>query len=246
DKDEKQTDQSKGALTDVLKLIPKILWFLFAVIAFIVLYPTVKSLLEAGGISKVVVVGIEFDLAANVPNKRGPDPIATAKEPLIPDAEAKVLTERFHQMQTKTNGATVLWVDDKHPYQNIRERRVLTAAGMYVDIASSTDEGLKWLDASKYDIVITNLKRNNESEKRPCTPGSQEIAAGCYFIQEINRAYARPLAVIAYVGELEEQFGIPAYATGITNRPAELFYLILNALEKRKVKEPDRRSWLEE
>jgi ActR/RegA family two-component response regulator len=231
-------EQIKSGWGEVVKLIPQILWFSFAVVAFIVLFPTLKSLIQTGSITKVAIVGVEINLA-RVPVERGPDPIATAKQPLIPPAEAKALTDRFHRMKEKTEGATVLWVDDKHPYQNVRERRVLTAAGMYVDIASSTEEGLRWLDASKYDIVITNLRRNNEINTLACTPGSEVITAGCYFIAEINsRFYDRQrLAIIAYVGVLDERFGIPAHASGITNRPSELFYLILNALVKREVKE---------
>jgi len=234
---DKEEQQIKAGWSDVIKLIPQVLWFFFAVIAFIILYPTVKSLIQTRGITKVAIVGIEVDLE-KVPIQRGPDPVATAKQPIIPPAEAKVLTERFHRMKEKTNGATVLWVDDKHPYQNVRERRVLTAAGMYVDTASSSDEGLRWLEASNYDIVITNLHRDHEIGRRACSPGSPAITAGCYFIDEIRRKfYGRQLAIIAYVGRVEEDLGIPAYATGITNRPAELFYLILNALEKREIKE---------
>ena len=72
----------------------------------------------------------------NVSALRPADPNDVAKEQLIVEADKTLLTERFHRLSGKTVGANILWVDDKDPYANIRERRVLNAAGFIIDMAS--------------------------------------------------------------------------------------------------------------
>lgn len=216
------------------KMVPQLLWFGLAAVAFYLLYPILLLLIESGGISKIGVAGVVVELT-NVPGRRD-DQIDAAKQGLMSSEDRKELTKRFHRLADKTIGANILWVDDKHPQQNVRERRVLLAASMNVDLARSTDEALEWLRHSRYQVLITNLRRDNDA-KEPCTenaPASQ-AQAGCDLVKKAHDRYqdAAP-AMIIYTGRVNERLGTPAHASGITSQPAELFRLILNALEKRK------------
>ena len=90
-----------------------------------------------------------------------------------------------------------------------------------VDIARSTDEALAILRSGQYDIVISDMARD------------EKAAAGLEFLgqfREMNKA----TPVIFYIGVLDPEKGTPAQAFGITNRPDELVHLILDALERKK------------
>ncbi len=224
----------------LIALIPQLLWFVFAVVVFCQLYPLITKLIEDGSISKLSIGVVQVELT-KLTRSADADLVEDAKRDLISDSERGEITARFAQMAKKIKGATVLWVDDNHPQQNVRERRVLLAAGMSVDLANSTTEAIKWLDRSKYDVVITNGDRSGDPTNNPtakCSADSTLMNAGCYLLAKIHQLpqNIRPLGAIMYVGSYQPEHGTPAYATGITNRPAELFGLVLDAIERKVLK----------
>jgi hypothetical protein len=223
--------QSPSAWLEYAKLTLQLFWLLFSIAAFIVLYPHFIRLVDLGQLNKVGFLGVEVELK-NVPTIRLPDPIDAAKQQLMSPQDRTKLTERFHRLADKTSGATVLWVDDKHPYQNVRERRVLQAANMTVDITQSTIDALQWLAASRYDIVITNFSRTNDLPAT-CSKGSAFSNAGCDLIQKIISLYSPDSpAIIVYAGDISTE--LPTGATGLTNTPAKLFHLILDVIDERR------------
>jgi hypothetical protein len=67
----------------------------------------------------------------------------------------------------------------------VRERRVLSALSIHIDLANSTDDALKWLCQGDYDILITNLTRPNDGAA-PCTDSPDAAQrAGCYLIKQV-------------------------------------------------------------
>jgi hypothetical protein len=185
------------------------------------------------------VVQVELARTSILPSS--PDPIAAAKEDaLIPEDEQKILLERFHQLEDKTKGANILWVDDNQPFANAMERRVLSAAGIHIDQAKTTTDAFKWLAAAKYDAIITDLWRDStrtsthETEDNPVSPcyrGSDEFAnAGCDLLRRVGHCYSARDATLSSLSlDREPHFSEPSYrdtgrpftCEGIIIRPGE-------------------------
>jgi hypothetical protein len=163
-----------------------LLWFIFAVVAFTRLLPLAETVLKEGGINNIKIGIIEVQLQ-HVTAKAGADPVQIAKADLfIPKEKQKQITSRFARMSENTKGAALLWVDDNHPYQNVTERRVFLAANIYVDLARSTSEAMRWLSRSKYDVVITDMERR-EDLAAPCLTGPEHPpTAGCALLKRMG------------------------------------------------------------
>jgi hypothetical protein len=240
---------------ELVRMIIPLLWFIFAAVAFICLFPLAQTAIKQGNIEKIKVGVIEVDLAlAHVPVRLSANSVEIAKEAVpISPTERKRISARFEQMSGKTKGATILWVDDKHPYQNVLERRVFLAAEISVDLARSTSEAMEWLTRSNYNVVITDADRSaSKDPPAPCYQGTPEPAhAGCALLRKVGGCFklggtdnecvlmrARPGAkmpiMIVYAGNYRPELGTPPYAAGMTNRSDELFELVLNALEHRE------------
>jgi hypothetical protein len=150
---------------------------------------------------------------------------------LAPDEAFKPVISRFGSVASKVVGANLLWVDDKHPEQNLRERRLLSAFGVRIDMARSTDEGLSLLRQAKYDVVISNMRRDRDP-KAACYSSPDPSAAGCDFLRKVAELPNAP-AVIIYAGDYHPDWGTPAFAAAMTNRTDFLIQYVFDALERR-------------
>src|ERR1035437_1307437 len=225
-----------------------LLWFIFAVVAFQRLLPLAQTVLKEGGINSIKVGIIELQLE-HVSAKTGADPIEIAKEAVFisPD-KRKQISSRFARMSENTKGATLLWVDDNHPYQNVTERRVFLAANIYVDLAKSTSEAMEWLSRSKYDVIITDMERLGD-QGAPCLIAPGPSNAGCALLKRVGDCFkagptseeCRPVVamqknqlptMIVYSARYPQELGVP-YRARVTNRADELFGFVLDALEQR-------------
>ena len=111
---------------------------------------------------------------------------------------------------------------------------MLSGFGIRIDMARSTDEGLLLLRKANYDVVVTDMTRDDEkaNPKASCHADVGEKLAGCYFLKEIARLPNPPPAIV-YASNTRSEWGTPAYANGITNRPDYLVNYIFDALERR-------------
>jgi hypothetical protein len=191
---------------DLLRAIVQVFWFGFAVIAFFWLYPLAEAALQAGRIDKIRIFQVEIELA-RVPLTRPDEEKAKlsveAGADLISADNRERISARFGQMEKQIAGANILWVDDQHPQQNVRERRVLNAAGVNVDQAKSTDEAIQWLVRAAYDAVITDAYR----EKDPTAPcQSQEVnpSAGCDLLRKVGDCYQQKSLEMKPAGSMRE------------------------------------------
>jgi hypothetical protein len=268
---------------ELMRILPSILWFGLALFAFWLLYPVVLHLVESGAIQNVSVGVVKVELArvgSEKPefqfdgivleevqrNGRPPSEVLSkgqASLQPIDQVMQRQLAKLFNDAARKTKGANILWVDDKHPYQNAAERRVLVAAGMSVDRANTTDEALNWLATANYDILITDGTRKNGDKVEPCNVTITDSAnsnAGCATINKVDKCFSlrprdyergewqpvhlecfaishRPGAkapkMIMYSSTRDPSLGPPAHSVGITSRPDHLFRLILENLPER-------------
>jgi CheY-like chemotaxis protein len=163
-----------------------------------------------------------------------------ARSVISPDIP-KELADRIKRGGRQLVGASVLWVDDGGALQNAWERRALSSLGVAIDTAATTKEALDLLQSGlSYDVIITDLARDNGDAAAACYPGqSRYVTAGCQFIQSAKQLCGDRLApVIVYAANIDEASGVPAYVLGMTNRFDRLTALVLDALERR----PDRET----
>lgn len=153
----------------------------------------------------------------------------------VPDAIPDDLRARIRRNAGQLVGAYVLWVDDGGALQNSWERRALSALGVAIDTASSTDEALDLLDSGlAYDVLITDLSRPGDIGA-PCYPGSTRfVSAGCRLIQAASALCGDRLPpIIIYAAGIDEDAGQPSRTIGMTNRFDRLAGLVLDGLERR-------------
>ncbi len=117
--------------------------------------------------------------------------------------------------------AQILWVDD-NPQNNIYEREVLQILGSNVDVATSSEEGLLALQSKVYDLVVSDMSRDNNPKE------------GLTMLEEMRNSRF-PQQVIFYVGHVDSKKGTPEGSFGITRRPDELLHLIMDILERTRV-----------
>ena len=88
-----------------------------------------------------------------------------------------------------------------------------------IDLARKSDEGFDALGRADYDLIISNMNRDGNSDE------------GARFLARVRAAgYSEP--VVFYILNLTPSRETPGDAVGITNRPDELVHLVLDGLER--------------
>ena len=114
----------------------------------------------------------------------------------------------------------ILWVDD-NPRNNVRERNAMTTLGMHVVISLSTDEALELLSRTRFDVVISDM-------------GRQDDKTAGYTLLDAMRSRGDPTPFVIYAGSDAAEHREEARkrgALGSTNRPSELLDLVLQATQ---------------
>ncbi len=212
---------------DFLKAAPPILWLLLASFAFFEIGPDVWRFVKAGAVTKIGIGVVNLEIA----QKRLNDVKGLDAAGIPPSVQAQ-LKRRFANVVDTANEVRLLWVDDAHPYKNLRERRVLRSLAMEVDLATNTLEAMDWLRAADYDIIITDLTREKDVSA-PCNASPAAPArAGCDLINKVNLlGKEKPPTIIVYAGQTNGVISSNSNVH-ITNRPGDLFNAILDAIER--------------
>ena len=118
--------------------------------------------------------------------------------------------------------ATVLWVDD-NPSNNIFERQALEALGATFVLSTSTDDALAVLKRRSFDLIVSDMGRPPDGR------------AGYTLLEKLRSLGDRtPFIIYSSSRTLEQQDEARRRgALGSTNRPDELFGLVLSALPAR-------------
>jgi CheY-like chemotaxis protein len=119
---------------------------------------------------------------------------------------------------------TVLWVDDR-PDNNIFERQALESFGFQFVLSLSTDDALDKLKQKSFDAIISNMGRPSDDR------------AG-YALLEALRSEGNQIPFIIYAGSKAPEHIAEAKrrgAQGTTNRPDELFDMVLAAVSESRV-----------
>jgi CheY-like chemotaxis protein len=206
---------------ELIEIIPSLLWFSFVFVIFILFYKRIRDELlpRLGGIK---AGGVEFSFVENS--------IEAAVEfgekskrwdVKVPEKDKKAALNRARNHLNTFRNAKILWVDD-YPENNRNERRMFRQLKADIDIAKNSSEALEMLRCDIYDLVISDIARDDKDD-----------LDGLQFLAELRKTGA-DTPVIFYIGVMQAGKGVPEHAFGITNRPDELLHLTLDALERNR------------
>lgn len=161
-------------------------------------------------------------LAAAVASR--PDPGTTPEESAHEArAAVSVVAETVTPQIIRHAGrSTVLWVDDI-PSNNIHERQSLEALGLSFVLSTSTEAALEKLATRSFDVIISDMGRPPDPQ------------AGYTLLDRI-RAMGDRTPFIIYASSRAPGHQAASRrrgALGCTNRPSELFEMVLAALRRR-------------
>ena len=150
------------------------------------------------------------------------DGVASGAEPVqsARDAAQVVRDTVTPNVVQRAERATVLWVDDR-PKNNENERRSLEALGVTFVLADSTDQALGLVKQRRFNAVISDLSR-----------GLTDRTAGLDLLDKL-RASGDRTPYIIYAGSAtrnRRDEALAKGAVGCTNRPDELFQMVLGAI----------------
>lgn len=149
-------------------------------------------------------------------------------EPKIREKEAKNIGDIIVKSITpnilkRAEKSTILWVDD-HPNNNISERQSLQTLGINFVLAKSTKEALEELKKQDFDVIISDMGR-------PPDP-----RAGYTLLDQLRYDRNQTPFIIYATSRKPEHIAESRRrgAIGCTNRPDELFDMVLSVLKRNK------------
>jgi CheY-like chemotaxis protein len=224
-------DSSAKLLDAVTKLLSVLIWP--SVVAYILIRfgPAFRRFIRTMGEFSVKAPGgfeasakRQVEAAAALAVAAVSHPEAGAPPETAAGTAARVVAEIATPRVIRRAGkATVLWVDDR-PSNNIHERQSLEALGVRFALATSTDEALEKLRHQSFDAIISDMGRPQDSH------------AG-YTLLDKLRASGDQTPFIIYAGSSAPEHVAEARrrgAVGSTNRPDELFEMVLMALGRAR------------
>jgi CheY-like chemotaxis protein len=222
-------DNTVKLLDAITKLLAVLLWPAVVVFVLVRFGSALREFIASMGEFSLKGAGFEASakrkaeaaaaLAAAAASHAGPGaaPDATARDArTAADVVAEIVTPR---MIRRAGRSTVLWVDDR-PNNNVHERQALEALGVSFVLSTSTEDAIERISRRSFDAIISDMGR-------PPDP-----RAG-YTLLDKLRARGDQTPLIIYAGSRSPEHRAEAIrhgAVGCTNRPDELFEMVLRAL----------------
>ncbi len=210
---------------EFIRILPDLLWFFGVTLVVCLFYRPIRDNLLPN-LTMFKAMGVEFNFV------RSSISSAFTLADKSPEWEVRISEEEKEQAVRRARSRLhvfrkkyMLWIDDC-PENNINERRMFHALGINIDTARTTEEALRILAIAPYDVIISDMKRDNDSR------------AGQKFLQRLREKEDtvleknRNTPVIIYLGSFSPDRGTPPHAFGITNRPDTLLHLVTDALER--------------
>lgn len=122
----------------------------------------------------------------------------------------------------RLSDARVLWVDDR-PENNVYERGALEALGVRFTISTSTEDALEKLKSQAFDVIISDMGRPPDPQ------------AGYTLLDKLRKSGNKTPFIIYAGSNLPEHKAMASDrgAQGSTNRPQELFQLVVSNIQGR-------------
>jgi CheY-like chemotaxis protein len=203
---------------ELIKIIPSLLGFILVLIILVVFYKPIRYELFPR-IGSVKAFGLEASFIEKV--KSSIEKVGEKRNIRISTVASSAVAQRAGRLVPLIKGSRILWIDD-NPNNNNLERLTLESLGIVIDTAESSDEAFRILEKSNYDLIISDIKRNNIPDE------------GVRFLKRILEESFN-YKVIFFAANLDFDRGIPPYAFGMTNRIDELMHLVFDALERKEL-----------
>lgn len=137
-----------------------------------------------------------------------------------PEGVASIVAEAVTpKVIRQAEKSTILWVDD-NPDNNIYERRALEALDISFVLALSTEEALEKIRRQHFNAIISDMGRTHDSQ------------AGYTLLDKLRSSGHRTPFIIYASSRAPEHVAESKRrsALGCTNRPDELFEMVLSAI----------------
>jgi len=204
---------------EIIKIIPDLLWVLLALVIFIYSYRLIKKTLLPN-VTNISAFGIKINML-----KESIDSIYDiAKKDKMWDVSISELDKNIVLKRTNRNlnlfkNLSILWFDDR-PDTLKNEIKMFRQLGGKIEITTTFEKTISMLKTNNFDLMISDIDRKNGEED------------GVSTLKKLykNKTY---LPTIFYIGDVNEELGIPPHAFGLTNRPDELLHLVIDILERK-------------
>ena len=201
----------------LIEAIPRLIGVLTIVILAVVVFRK-RAELRPFFSRLTSVEALGFKLSMDV--MKGNLEAAGTKDKPVAAASASRAVARATQAAASYRGAQILWTDD-HPEHNYYEEKVIRELGATVVRALSNAEAEQAMNHHPFDLVISDMGRDEEPDVDGAKPGQQ-------LLDWIRRRYPFPVIFYASTGEAVQG----AFAS--TNRPDELLDYVTDALERQR------------
>ncbi|GAB3653513.1 DNA-binding transcriptional response regulator [Glycomyces tarimensis] len=151
-------------------------------------------------------------------------PIRTA----TPDAQRERGLRAATRLALSTDllrGGAIMWVDDHHEW-NESLVRLFRTAGIRVDTVATTDEAMRAMSVAPYDLVVTDMRRDNESAGD---------SAGMDLLDRMVRD-GIPTPAIFFSSHPNASAAIHPRAVTATNSPEDLVNYVIDIVGHRRNK----------
>ncbi|XYH95592.1 hypothetical protein ACMHYB_48630 [Sorangium sp. So ce1128] len=209
----------------LLELLPKTILAASVLVAVAVFRKPVTERLVPS-LQSAEIWGIKFDFLKSelkIIEKQRTNAMRAELGPYLTESTFAALQHRAERMKATLSQMRLIWVDDMHPSQNLRERRALAALGVFVDPVRTTDEAIDLLKQVSYQGVITNYSRTDDH-------GAERL------LSEIGKKHPHRQTIF-YAGE---ERPVPKGALGYAVLPDELLHLVMDLAERGR----DVGGWL--
>jgi len=161
-------------LPDLLNSVGTILWPLIILFIIIRFSPTIESIIESAKSREFTLKIGGQELTMEEVNEQQRNLIADLQAQVVEIqkvisprgiTEVGILEDEYKEADEKmeeTSPASILWVDD-NPKNNSYFVQQLSDSGIRVDIALSTEDGIKRLERNKYRMIISDMGRQEGS-----------------------------------------------------------------------------------
>lgn len=206
--------------TEVIKIIPSVLWVILIFIALLMFYKPIRYDLIPK-LSGIKFMGVELSLAKLSMNAALELAEKNRKWKVdVPNSAKDNVLNRAREHLKILEGTKILWVDDV-PDNNLNESKMFGQLKVEIQFSTNTDEAIDIIKRRNFDVIISDMARGDKAD------------AGIQFLNRLLEMQ-KQIPVIFYVGIFNPKLGVPPGAFGITNRPDELLHLVLDALERKK------------
>jgi hypothetical protein len=207
-------------IIEIIKIIPSILWIVFALLIVFRFSSSINDILLPR-LGKIKSSGIEFEFVIDQINSALELAEKMPKWNIkVSQYEKEIIQKRILKNKECFYNKKIAWIDDE-PENLINEISLLKNLNVKINIYKSNssfiDNGISDL---KYDLVLSDIYRDNNT-------GNGLDLLDTILVKE-------KIPIIFYIGTYDPGLGTPKYTFGITNKPNELFHLIIDVFNRKE------------